>query len=332
MLADVPLPPAAMCRPPRLILLAALLALLAGCDLLHPGDNPPWDTDIPTSEAFDAELADWSPDGTRIIFQHTPPYDSDHPEPSNQLWVADLTTGERRAVFIAPVLNVDWSPDGQWFVFHAPTDPEQLYKLSAAGGEAMALTGPYSSNPDLQYAAVGRWSPDSQRLLFTIAAGEPRGITIMNADGSDPKIIVPYGIHGSWFPDGERIAYVNWDQDQPQGDRREIYTARADGSDVQRLTSLPFDANPANVAVSPDGQMIAFTNRGENGGAQLFLMNADGSDLRQVTDGEGLVVRPEWHPSGARILFTRWQPNISQRLYLLDVATLEVVPVFPAAE
>jgi Tol biopolymer transport system component len=88
-----------------------------------------------------------------------------------------------------------------------------------------------------------------------------------------------------------------------------IFTMNADGSDVvQRTTAEGLDENPA---WSPDGSRVVFEST--RGGRQrtLFVMNADGSELRPLlpsrTDEDCAVndrCRARWSPDGKRIAFS----------------------------
>jgi Tol biopolymer transport system component len=100
----------------------------------------------------------------------------------------------------------------------------------------------------------------------------------------------------------------------------EIYTMKADGSDVRRLTRRPGpDGGPF---FSWDGKRIAFRGRGLSPGAEmddylallkqglwrptsleLFIMDRDGRNLRQVTRLGGANFAPSWHPDGKRLIF-----------------------------
>ncbi|NBB73145.1 MAG: hypothetical protein GVY35_05625 [Bacteroidetes bacterium] len=308
----------------------------AACSLIGE-DNPPWDTDIPESEAFDADRAGWGPEGRRIVFEHNGPIpDTTAGGPGlavNQLWVADLEAGTRRPVLLGPAVAPDWSPDGQWLAFSTRISDAYLYRVSVDGEQLTPLTGPNSPNPDLEETVTPEWSPNGDRLLYTVVAGEPRGISIMKPDGSEARIIISYGVMGSWFPDGEHVVYVNWDQRVEDASRRkQIYRARDSGSGTEKLTDLPNSGIIGYPSVSPDGTQIAFVHRAEDGSAEVFLMHADGTGIRRVTQGPGSAERPEWHPEGKTIMFSRELPGGSHRLYLLDVETLEVEPVFPAQE
>lgn len=94
---------------------------------------------------------------------------------------------------------------------------------------------------------------------------------------------------------------------------------QADGKDVRRLTHRPGpDGGPF---FSWDGQHIAFRGRTETGQAmedyrallkqalwrpsqlELFVMDRDGRNLRQVTRLKGANFAPSWHPDGKRLIF-----------------------------
>ena len=289
----------------------------------------PWDTDVPESEPFDAGRGVWSPDGKRIAFEHTDLTQTGE-GPFNALWVYDLETEERREMAPGPIIYPAWSPDGEWFVFQTATDPPFLWKIRVDGKEATPLTGPGSPNPDLGYAVVGAWHPSGDGILFSVAAGDLRGLWMIRPDGSGARRVQPYAQHGSWFPDGQRIAYLNWDESLPLGRKQQFFVADADSVSGQRVTDRPKEWLRL-PSVSPDGEQIAFVDWGPNGN-EVFLMNADGTNQRQMTGGWGLIQKVQWSPDGKHILFDRDIPNVSRRLYLLDVQTLEVEPLFPTQQ
>ena len=133
----------------------------------------------------------------------------------------------------------------------------------------------------------------------------------------------------------------------------EIYTMNADGSDVRRLTNLPGpDGGPF---WSADGQKIVFRGRHPAAGKELddyfallkkaiwrptaldvFIMNRDGSDLKQVTHGvAGANWAPFFTPDGKKIIFASNQndprgPNFDLYLVNLDGTGLEQVTFSPS--
>jgi hypothetical protein len=84
----------------------------------------------------------------------------------------------------------------------------------------------------------------------------------------------------------------------------DVYSAAADGTDVQRLTyTVDFEQEPA---WSPDGSRIAFESSTNGGGFRLYVMNADGSSRHLVSlnaDSSTNEVQPAWSPDGTQIAF-----------------------------
>jgi Tol biopolymer transport system component len=81
----------------------------------------------------------------------------------------------------------------------------------------------------------------------------------------------------------------------------DIYTINLDGSECQRVTSLPgYELYPA---WSPDGSKIAFSYN-DNGNWSLYIANADGTGLTQLFQSNGtLAEAPDWSPDGKQIAF-----------------------------
>ena len=99
-----------------------------------------------------------------------------------------------------------------------------------------------------------------------------------------------------------------------------------EGDDIRSLMTTGQNSNPE---YSPDGQQIAYERFGPYQGGinlcQIWVMNADGSDQRQVTTVGGGA--PSWSPDGTRIVFSREDPTRDAPelgvLWVVDVATGE---------
>jgi Tol biopolymer transport system component len=140
------------------------------------------------------------------------------------------------------------------------------------------------------------WSPDSKQITTTSV--------VMNGDGTGFHLFrvqpgpVSYGC-GIWSADGKLLAVEGWNDNDPSYNG--LYTIRsADGGDLKRLTTSGAQ-HDIPIGYSPDGSMIALMHElGANQGNRLFLVDADGTNRRQLSDltiGGG-----DWAPDGRSIL------------------------------
>jgi TolB protein len=83
----------------------------------------------------------------------------------------------------------------------------------------------------------------------------------------------------------------------------QLYTINPDGSDLFQVTTLaPTDDDAWFPSISPDGQHIAFNYNAGNG-PDLYVVNSDGSGLRQLTNDQSSIW-PRWSPDGKTLVFT----------------------------
>jgi Tol biopolymer transport system component len=212
-----------------------------------------------------------------------------------------------------------WSPDGSQVAF-AGSDGEgeidQIYTLDADGSNLAQLT-------DLEYGATTPdWSPDGTQIVFE-SDGQ---IYIMDADGNNITQLTDDRRSDSfpaWSPDGNRIAFVS---ESVIDDNNDIIVMELDGWPRVNLTRS-LDSNEELPAWSPDGSQIAFVSE-RDGNAEIYVMNADGSDPVNLTQHEAFDYSPVWLPDGQHIAFisSRDEPAYFTP-YVMSADGSDVVPI-----
>lgn len=148
--------------------------------------------------------------------------------------------------------------------------------------------------------AFPSFSPDGQRLVYRTAGPEGDGLRIMRlADRSVKVLTDAYDNFPLWSPQGDRIAFV-----RNSDGYFDVMAINPDGTGLKQLTTTR--GNDAHLAWSPAGDRIAFTssrmgfkdesvytNQPQPYG-EIFVMNADGSNLEQLTDNQWEDGCPTW--------------------------------------
>ena len=108
----------------------------------------------------------------------------------------------------------------------------------------------------------------------------------------------------------------------------DIFVSNDDGSRRRRLTQY-MEASARSPRWSPDGTQIAFTrdlNRRDQTTAEIFVMNADGTDPQQLTHNNAIDAVPSWSPDGTQIAFTSGRTG-AWEVFVLDVETHAVTQI-----
>jgi TolB protein len=195
------------------------------------------------------------------------------------------------------------TPDGDDGVFLVRADGSEDHQI------VTGLPG-RQTHPD--------FSRDGKRLAFAqLTSEESAGhVYLADADGAHARRLPPCRLpkcdgHGepSWSPDGKQLA-VSTDIDVRPGQPPKRFGIAiidlARGTE-RSVVANTFEAGQDHFARwSPDGrQLVLWRGRERPGGVQaaVFVVNVDGTGLRQLTPWDMLASDPDWSPDGAQILF-----------------------------
>jgi eukaryotic-like serine/threonine-protein kinase len=146
-------------------------------------------------------------------------------------------------------------------------------------------------------------------------------------EATHTPVNTPLPVAAPWGGGHGQIAFASTRSGLPQ-----IYLVNADGTGLTALTNMENGA--CQPAWSPDGSQIVFISPCrarvdfyENNyyrDSSLYLINADGTDLRPLTTVPGADIEPAWSPDGTRIAFTslrdgRWE------VYVITVENRTVI-------
>ena len=193
----------------------------------------------------------------------------------------------------------------------------EIYELKFPGNNLQQLT----NSPGLDIDPA--WSPAGNNIAFA-SNREGAGFQIygMGSDGSNQQRLGPVqpgdNSHPSWSPDGQQLVFqskrdVN---SNPLDDNFDLYLMATTDGNVKLLT--PDGADDTAPSWSPKGDQIAFLSE-RSGQDEVYLINPDGSNLKQLTELAILKSSLSWSNNGQYILFEG-----GGDIYAVNINTQEV--------
>lgn len=198
-----------------------------------------------------------------------------------------------------------WSPDGQWIAFglgewfqERRTGKARIMRIRRDGSGLEALTD------GTLHCGFPSYSADGREIVYRVYAEGNYGLRILSLENKTTRVLTT-GLDNlpGWSPDGSRILFtrrvdaVNFD----------VYTIRPDGSDLLRLTTNR--ATDGHAVWTWDGRILwnagihgfrdeaaLYDNTFQQYG-QIFVMNADGSGKRMLTDSRWEDAMPLYIPA-----------------------------------
>jgi Tol biopolymer transport system component len=180
----------------------------------------------------------------------------------------------------------------------------QLFTVRPDGSGRRQLThGPTES-------LNGAWSPDGTSIVFERDWDDHAGVLVMNADGSDVRVLTPTGFQGdpSFTPDGKQIVFTHTAADKYDS----VWLMNVDGSNQRELVPTRNYGHgkcgcDVDATVSPNGKTITYIRvKGDFGQNQaLMSIGIDGTGLKRLTSRSfEVAIHHDWSPDGKLIVFT----------------------------
>jgi TolB protein len=266
--------------------------------------------------------AQGTPPRYTVAFKAFPPSNTD-------IFIAAGDGSNARPLAPDPALdyNATFSADGRWIMFTSHRGGSaDLYRIRPDGTGFERLTD------DPAFDDQGAVSPDGKRLAFVSTRRGQADIWTLDLETRKTQLIVGDAagdFRPTWSPDGQWIAFVSDRQPAARScpsttepgpgafvtpQYTSLFVARADGSDVRRITSESETAGGPRW--STDGShLIAYTAaidavcRGDlmfaRGPSQIVSIDWRTGHREPITQGPGLKVFPSWLPDGRAAYVTR---------------------------
>jgi eukaryotic-like serine/threonine-protein kinase len=277
----------------------------------RPTKSELWKIDLKTGQRQrvsegDALQPTFSPNQKRIAYWSRP----DRYGQREHIFTIPVSGGEAVAVTdgSSTDLNPVWSPDGKYLYFSSNRGGssniwrvaiDENTGVTSGRPEAVTAIGATTSVLHLSFSRNGQLAYSAQTEIRNL-----RSVSFNPTQGTVGKpVSITQGSMQLWFPDPSPDG--QWLTAYSMGQQRHIFVMRTDGTDQRDLT--PDDYRYAWPRWSPDGQRIAFSSR-RTGDYELWIVNRDGSGLRQLTQSAGGHYSP-WSPDGSMIAYSIHTPK-----------------------
>jgi TolB protein len=188
-------------------------------------------------------------------------------------------------------ISPDWMPDQLKLAGALSFSGDQeIYLLSLKGKVIEKMT------QSLGIDVSPRFSPDGKKIVFTSKRFGTPQVYIKDIASKKVQRLTFKGANNTsaaWSPDGKKIAYVGIEKNAIN-----IFVMDIELRMPVQLTMNSGDNE--DPSWSPDGSMITFTSNRNGGIPKIFVMNASGSDQRQLIVLKGRQSQPDWSMSQKR--------------------------------
>jgi TolB protein len=219
----------------------------------------------------------------------------------HSIWIANAD-GSNAHKIVDLALWPSLSPDGKQIAFYRIKD-EGIYVANADGGDVHRILP--------NETCCVQWSRDSKHLLLVqgkLKAGDTH-VKIINPDGTNP-VELQLGVspfNPAWSPDGSKVAYAACDQAERNKCGLFVYDMESKASKM-----ITTDGGGA-PQWSPRGDKIVY----RAGNPNVFVVNPDGSGLKQLTFGKSNDGQPVWSNDGNFVFWRSDQDGKGWAIYVM---------------
>ncbi len=259
---------------------------------------------------FDADPT-FSPDGRQIAFL------SDR-DGNSEIYIMDRDGSHIRRLTFDPATDTHpvFSPDGTQILFDSDREKEHsdvfIMNADGSGQPVNLINWPNSS----QYVVPGCWSPDGTKIVFASDRNGNGDLFVTSAEGVRPQVFLSDAARDlhfpSYSPNGRFVAYESTSENK-SGE------LRVWDSETKR-ESLVIRTGSAGIipAWSPNGDSIAFQGT-IDGQTEIYLVNPDGTGLKNLTQNPAKDASPTWSPSRMQIAFVSNRDDYNRfQIYVMN--------------
>ena len=281
----------------------------------------------------------WSPDGSLIAFQSRDPggeLSNSRAMPPSTIWIIPSQGGRPKQITQpgnpagghgAP----SWSPDGKRIVFEDSDFADvTVWSIAVDGSDPKKIingTQPIYAGDGRHIYFMGRYTGESELSRIPVSpSGEPIG---------EPTTVLQ-AREGAYFsgpvvsPDGKRILYS---ANRIESNLSSV-SLLANGDPAGPPSIFASDTSSRNTLprFSPDGRKIALNRWRRTTGNHIWVGDADGKNLTQITNTPGGEAQASWLPGGDKVAFLSESADKHLMLWTVSIVTGKQEPLLDLGE
>jgi Tol biopolymer transport system component len=248
----------------------------------------------------------------------------------SDLWQVNLQTQAHQILLNCPSAacnGVAWQPNRQRFIYerrnilaeNGGPGPPRLWWYDVPSGDTLSV---FADSQLLGYGA--NWSPDGAWLGFVVPVAQE--VRLVNLETGDTQVIPNRVGEPPVWSTQENVALVTDLQQAGEGFAVHLLKVDPVSEQVENLSGPEAQVEDDSARWSPDGAGIVFTRKPPRAsmGKQLWLMRADGSEARTLTEAAEIHHGvPQWSPDGRYLVYQTFRlKEIGGRpaIWLYDLA------------